>query len=623
MVSFFKNILYIFILIAVSVTCFSCKSNQSSKSAKAKINAKDSIELIDNFSAALTQPDLRDSILMVNQNLFESKNELYEIYHYGLARFYIQSMQFNKAERIISEALITLKDDSLSVMTGKFYNLLGAKAAYQNDHEMAIQHFQKALKIFETRKNLQEIAIIKFNLSNMFLGRLEYEKAHNYSMEAHKVFEELKDSTYLYLCKAMVAITAIQENKDIDATQWANEALQMSQEKNNLQGIILSYYALGEIDAYHLNYQSAIGHFDKAADLSEKYQLTQTLLASKAALLKSHLELGNFLLAIEEGKVALELAEQTNNEEIYYSLYKNLAESYKGIGETEQAYQFMKNAGESYLIKSNKNNQEIIQDLLIGYETEKMNNLILEQENKIKVNQMWITLLIFFVIISILLAYFIKRFYTQKRRILIQQNEKDLLIALTEREEEENKRISEELHDGIASMLIGIKLNLESQQHKDPEQAKILNMVLSAHKEVRQIAQNLRPINFESTSLTKAIHNFCQLNSTDNCPVLFYNKAEQLKISKTKAHVLYRITQELIQNALKYSEACKIEVTYILEADHLKIIVEDDGIGFDWQKNKQKGGLQSIQPRLQKLNGTLEIDTRPGNGTVIFIDIKL
>src|SRR5690606_30038292 len=113
----------------------------------------------------------------------------------------------------------------------------------------------------------------------------------------------------------------------------------------------------------------------------------------------------------------------------------------------------------------------------------------------------------------LLFVLLIKRFYTQKRKILIQQNERDLLIAHSEREEEENKRISEELHDGIASMLIGIKLNLENAKHEEPKQSKILDMVLSAHKEVRQIAQNLMHINFDTISLPQAVSDFCKMNS--------------------------------------------------------------------------------------------------------------
>ena len=88
---------------------------------------------------------------------------------------------------------------------------------------------------------------------------------------------------------------------------------------------------------------------------------------------------------------------------------------------------------------------------------------------------------------------------------------------------------------------------------------------------------------------------------------------------------IFRIIQELVSNIIKHAKAFEASISITQHEDLLSIIVEDNGLGFNAKKlPKKKGmGLSSIERRIEHLEGTLEVDSTPGKGTSILIDIPL
>ena len=88
---------------------------------------------------------------------------------------------------------------------------------------------------------------------------------------------------------------------------------------------------------------------------------------------------------------------------------------------------------------------------------------------------------------------------------------------------------------------------------------------------------------------------------------------------------IFRIIQELLNNIIKYAEATEVHIQFIREDNYLSLLIEDNGKGFD--KNllaTSKGnGWHNIQSRLELIQGTIEIDSQPGNGTVVHIEVPL
>jgi signal transduction histidine kinase len=88
-------------------------------------------------------------------------------------------------------------------------------------------------------------------------------------------------------------------------------------------------------------------------------------------------------------------------------------------------------------------------------------------------------------------------------------------------------------------------------------------------------------------------------------------------------HTVFRITQELINNTLKYAGASKVTLELLVRDDSFVVLYEDDGKGFDLQKINRGYGLSNVENRASSMGGFVEWDTRPGNGFRAIIEIPV
>ena len=206
---------------------------------------------------------------------------------------------------------------------------------------------------------------------------------------------------------------------------------------------------------------------------------------------------------------------------------------------------------------------------------------------------------------------------------LSQKRELEVLEASMRGEEQERDRIARELHDGLGPLLSSIKLSILSKKSSDPQTS--AGLVDRASSELRQIAQNLSPLNLNKFGLYTAIEDLCSDMSTDHTMVYFQPiQVAELELEAIKTQ-LYRMIQELVTNCIKHAEASEILVQLSKSRGYLKLIVEDNGIGMDTSIPVGKGhfGLINIQQRLSQLRGQMQIDSQKGKGTTIDIEVPL
>src|SRR5690606_2062201 len=128
--------------------------------------------------------------------------------------------------------------------------------------------------------------------------------------------------------------------------------------------------------------------------------------------------------------------------------------------------------------------------------------------------------------------------------------------------------------------LIGIKLQLENAQEY-PGKNLHVDLVKTTHKEVRRIAHNLMPIDFNKQSLAGAIESFCNNLKHGSMEIIFSSSGRYTPIPQNHALILYRCVQEGIQNSIKHSGAKVLNVQILEKEKEFNISIEDDGIGFD------------------------------------------
>jgi len=111
--------------------------------------------------------------------------------------------------------------------------------------------------------------------------------------------------------------------------------------------------------------------------------------------------------------------------------------------------------------------------------------------------------------------------------------------------------------------------------------------------------------------------------SSKEMQVSFYSEGFTERLNTTTETILFRVIQECINNSIKHSEASTLDISLIHDNDGISVTIEDNGKGFsnDLQQKEDGMGLLNIRSRIQFLKGTVDIDSSPGNGTLVAIHI--
>lgn len=210
----------------------------------------------------------------------------------------------------------------------------------------------------------------------------------------------------------------------------------------------------------------------------------------------------------------------------------------------------------------------------------------------------------------------------------LQEERNKRVTSFIDGQEDERKRLSRELHDGIGQSLIGIKMRLEMLKLHDTEKnTEILETIKSfvnqTIQDVRRVSNNLMPSVLRDIGLKLAIQKLCDETEKNTGITIHYDAETVTKIpdDRVKSYI-YRITQEAIHNAVKHSKATEMSIMLIQEPSKVRLIIEDNGIGFDEASLQQRGnGLYSMQERVSILKGQITITSAPGKG--VYIDIRI
>lgn len=220
----------------------------------------------------------------------------------------------------------------------------------------------------------------------------------------------------------------------------------------------------------------------------------------------------------------------------------------------------------------------------------------------------------------------------EERTHLQLEHQKKMMRAVVDTQERERKNIAQDLHDGIGQILSAANINLDAVMSKasiDPEKslATAKELINQAIQEVRAVTKNLVPNILKDFGLVEALEKLADsIKSTGKFEVFFSSTDKEVKLSEQIEMNIYRIAQEIVNNAIKHSEANEISIQLFSRDQILIIQIEDDGKGFDLQSVLTHGaglGLSSIQNRCDLINADLNIDTQPGHGCSYSFTIKL
>lgn len=209
------------------------------------------------------------------------------------------------------------------------------------------------------------------------------------------------------------------------------------------------------------------------------------------------------------------------------------------------------------------------------------------------------------------------------------------MATVVETQEEERKRISRELHDSVGQQLSAIKRNIEIIKQRftaSTENAMscdhLLSMVDTSLREIKLISYNLLPRVLDELGLISALDTLCRTQfGAQGIHVDFQTFDVDQRLPQDIELPIYRVVQEAFQNITKHAKATQVTLQLIGYDDHVVVTIEDNGIGFDLASmNEIKKapfgmGLPGMRERIEFLSGKIDIDSSPGNGTSVVIEV--
>ncbi len=513
-------------------------------------------------------------------------------------------LQYNESDLLGSEisalkALRVLKGEKADDTLYELYNLLGLVYNELGDYNKAIEFHTKALATINDETVPVEFQYRSTSLNNMGLVYQNLNKHKQAIPYFQKGLEQKKD---LILYKPFVYALLldnlgysrykIKDSKGLPELFY--ESLKMRDSLKLTAGIIISKIHLSE-------YFASKNDTTKAIQYSKEALLTaQNSKNNRNALLPL-----KQLAVIDPTKAA-----------VYNKQYIHINDS---------------------LQKADRN----IADKFtrIEYETDEV-----KQENTSLTTQNRNLVYIFgFVLILGMFLYIIKAQKSKNRELLFKQEQQkvneeiyNLMISQQSNVEtiriKEKKRVAQELHDGVLGRMFGVRMNLDSLNKIHDESASHQrNSYLS---ELKNIEQDIREISHDlNREKSELINNFVAI--VDN---LFEDQKKTFKaklVSNIDSNIkwesmsnankinLYRIIQESLQNINKYANANSINVEFKKEIDNLLLQISDDGVGFNVNRAKKGIGLQNMLSRINECNGTFEIKSKKGEGTIITVTVPI
>lgn len=209
-------------------------------------------------------------------------------------------------------------------------------------------------------------------------------------------------------------------------------------------------------------------------------------------------------------------------------------------------------------------------------------------------------------------------------------------VLILEGQEEERKRIAMDIHDGIGQMLTSLKYQIESiDLNQDPKArhkiAEVDQLIKEIIKEVRKVTFDLKPTVLVDYGLQAGLNVFIQeIGKLTGIDLQYRTTGAISRLPQKTENNIFRIIQEAINNAIKYSAADKITVSLKQIENELIITVKDEGKGFDTKiaearsSNMESGrGFFNMYERTEYVNGNLEIQSEPGQGTTVRLTVPV
>lgn len=609
-----KNSLQIDNLVKTSYACLILKDTANFKKVNATL-LKKAKQKDDHKAHGMAHWDLAD--------FYKHTKPDSAYYHYREAY-----LQFSKAE------LVEKLEDYPARMLYAMASIKESSKDYvgaEQDAIMAIELFKKFDSKAYLFRSYDLLAIIQNGLEKFDMALEYHKKAKTYikSAKPHKQYEfstrNVNNTAYTYL-------RSKNYKKAFELFNNLEKEDSLYFKKPRLYAQVLASKAYSNFKNGSIEYDSILAKMSKSSHILDSLGDRYTRARNDQYVAEIFAKTGDTVKAVTSGLLAKQLAEETKNNDRLLSSLKLLTTL-----DTDNSAQHAK----AYFTLSEKLHLEerAIQDKFARIQME-TDEIMEENEALAKRTELLAGIAIGLLVLGIgVFTIISQRISNQRLKFEQRQQESNQEIyslmlkqhgKMEEGKKSEQKRVSEELHDGILGQMLGIRLILSGlNERNDPsaveQRGELIEKLQELEEEIRTISHELNASAYEKVynfilslqDLVKTV----KKSSKISIDFEYDNHFEWDSLHSDIKINSYRVIQELLQNCVKHAQCKNVNVTFKKTKNSLNLTVKDDGIGFDDSKTKKGIGLKNIISRVKKMGAQLKIESQTSKGAKVTIVI--
>ncbi|MFK7747246.1 MAG: sensor histidine kinase [Kordia sp.] len=618
------------------------------------------------------------SLIEAKKNIINIKDDsLKNKAYYKLSNTFLNiedSLNFRNTNR---KGILIAKETNDSTYLANHYWDLGWYYQRSKQNDSAFLFYDSSQKILKKTGRMSSAGRLLLRMAKIQKEVKDYTGSEITITDAIEVLEPIEDNRKLYSCYNDLGTIFKNLEEYEKSLEYHNKALYYLKKIKGDDRILKAYTLnnIGLVYRYKGKYKDAIDNFEQALSFDSLYIKNPRHYATLLDNLAYSKFLSNDISQLPELFLkSLDIRDSLKDESGLATSKRHLAEYYLEKKDSILSLKYVSEAKVSAL--ESRNMKELLSSLLLSskIDIEKSNYYLnkhihisdslvkherairnkfarirfetdryISQNEKLSIQNTWIVAISTAIIFFGFLIYVITQQRTRNKELEMERQQQrtneeiyNLMIDQQDKIEEgrkrEKERISLELHDGILGRLFGTRLSLGSLNAKDDANSKkvreqYINELQGIEEEVRNISHELGLDNFDkTTSYSTMIANLLEEQSKitnfkyqieDDDRIVWTDIPGHIKIN------IYRIIQESIQNINKYAQAENVILDFHKEANHIILTIKDDGIGFDQSKRSSGIGLKNMKSRVTLLHGQFTINSIPGKGTSISVDVPM